>query len=209
MVLTIENYMMLKHRNKSQICNFREKLPCLHPVIMNRGCFADRVSQRSGISSCRYWTTSVDGAYITDRDGRGPATDIGRRDALGAKQKGSQTMDIVTRLHIHFKTRLVGNDSFGNRYYEERKARPGKPPRRYVRYNGMVEASKVPADWHGWLHHTEDSPPPPEGYARHDWQLDHQPNTTGTKLAHRPAGHLLKGGKRAPATGDYEPWSPS
>ncbi|MEC9141675.1 MAG: NADH-ubiquinone oxidoreductase subunit NDUFA12 family protein, partial [Pseudomonadota bacterium] len=94
-------------------------------------------------------------------------------------------MDFVTRLHIHFKTRLVGSDAFGNRYYEERKARPGKPPRRYVRYNGMVEASKVPADWHGWLHHTEDSPPPEGGYARHDWQLDHQPNTTGTKLAHR------------------------
>ncbi|MEC7050535.1 MAG: NADH:ubiquinone oxidoreductase subunit NDUFA12 [Pseudomonadota bacterium] len=118
-------------------------------------------------------------------------------------------MDFVTRLHIHFKTRLVGSDAFGNRYYEERKARPGKPPRRYVRYNGMVEASKVPADWHGWLHHTEDSPPPEGGYARHDWQLDHQPNTTGTKLAHRPAGHMLKGGKRAAATGDYEPWSPS
>ncbi|MDP6219258.1 MAG: NADH:ubiquinone oxidoreductase subunit NDUFA12, partial [Alphaproteobacteria bacterium] len=35
------------------------------------------------------------------------------------------------------------------------------------------------------------------------------PNLTGTKFAHRPAGHVLKGGKRAAATGDYEPWSPS
>ena len=117
-------------------------------------------------------------------------------------------MDFVTRLHLHFKTRFIGTDEFGNRYYEERKARPGKPPRRYVRYNGMVEASKVPADWHGWLHHTEDSPPPEGGYRRHDWQQDHLPNTTGTKFAHRSAGHVLKGGKRAPATGDYEPWNP-
>ena len=67
----------------------------------------------------------------------------------------------------------------------------------------------MPADWHGWLHHTEESPPPAEGYARHTWQQDHMPNTTGTKHAHRPAGHLLKGGKRAAATGDYEPWTPS
>ena len=118
-------------------------------------------------------------------------------------------MDLVTRLHLYLKARLVGADNFGNRYYEERKARPGKPPRRYVRYNGLVEASKVPADWHGWLHHTEESPPPAEGYARHAWQQEHMPNTTGTKHAHRPAGHLLKGGKRAAATGDYEPWTPS
>ena len=100
-------------------------------------------------------------------------------------------MDLVTRLHLYFKARLVGADNFGNRYYEERKARPGKPPRRYVRYNGLVEASKVPADWHGWLHHTEENPPPAEGYARHAWQQDHMPNTTGTKHAYRPAGHLL------------------
>jgi NADH:ubiquinone oxidoreductase subunit len=78
-----------------------------------------------------------------------------------------------------------------------------------VRYNGMTEASKVPADWHGWLHHTEATPPPEGGYLRHDWQQEHQPNTTGTSHAHRPAGHLLKGGKRAAATGDYEPWTPS
>ena len=93
-------------------------------------------------------------------------------------------MDFVTRLHLYFKARLIGADNFGNRYYEERKARPGKPPRRYVRYNGMVEASKVPADWHGWLHHTEEKPPPAESARRRlvitspghqaDWPGRHQ-----------------------------------
>ena len=118
-------------------------------------------------------------------------------------------MDFFTRLHIRFKTRKVGSDVFGNTYHEEKKARPGKPPRRYVRYKGIVEASKVPAEWHGWLHHTEALPPPSDGYDRHGWQQDHLPNLTGTKFAHRPAGHVLNGGKRAAATGDYEPWSPS
>ena len=118
-------------------------------------------------------------------------------------------MDFVTKLFLRFNAQLVGTDAFGNRYYEERKARPGKAARRYVLYNGMVEASKVPADWHGWLHHTEQSPPPADGYAKHSWQQDHMPNTTGTTHAHRPSGHVLKGGKRAAATGDYEPWSPN
>ena len=72
-------------------------------------------------------------------------------------------MDLVTLITVKITATEVGRDSFGNRYYEERRARPGKPPRRYVRYNGMIEASKVPADWHGWLHHTESSPPPDGG----------------------------------------------
>jgi NADH:ubiquinone oxidoreductase subunit len=119
------------------------------------------------------------------------------------------TMDFVTLITLKLTAVEVGRDGFGNRYYEERKGRRGKVPRRYVRYNGLVEASKVPADWHGWLHHTEPNPPPHAGYARFDWQLDHLPNATGTKFAHRPAGHVLKSGKRPAAIGDYEPWTPS
>ena len=64
-------------------------------------------------------------------------------------------MDLVTLMTLKLTAQEVGSDEFGNRYYEERRARPGKLPRRYVRYNGIVEASKVPADWHGWLHYTE------------------------------------------------------
>ena len=180
---------------------------------MNRGCVARRGRAGPGPRRIILWTQGAASAYIGAGQRVAERRPLGRRvwdpAAPDEKPQGCRNMDIVTRLHLHFKARLVGSDSFGNRYYEERKARPGKPARRYVRYNGMVEASKVPADWHGWLHHTEDSPPPAEGYARHDWQKDHMPNTTGTQHAHRPAGHVLKGGKRAAATGDYEPWSPS
>jgi NADH:ubiquinone oxidoreductase subunit len=118
-------------------------------------------------------------------------------------------MDLITLISVKLTAKEVGSDDFGNRYYEERRARPGKSPRRYVRYKGIDEASKVPADWHGWLHHTESAPPPAGGYQRHDWQKQHQPNLTGTVHAHRPDGHMLKGGKRKPATGDYEPWTPA
>ena len=117
-------------------------------------------------------------------------------------------MDLVTLITLKLTAQLVGTDRFGNRYYEERRARRGKPPRRYVRYNGIADASKVPADWHGWLHHTELSPPPEGGYSKYEWQREHQPNVTGTIKAHRPQGHILKGGKRSSAAGDYEPWSP-
>ena len=117
-------------------------------------------------------------------------------------------MDLVTLLTLKLMAKQVGIDQFKNRYYEERRARLGKPPRRYVRYNGLSEATKVPADWHGWLHHTELSPPPIAGYKKHEWQKEHQPNLTGTRHAYRPQGHMLNGGKRKSATGDYEPWNP-
>ena len=115
-------------------------------------------------------------------------------------------MDLVTLMTLKLTARQVGTDRFGNRYYEERRARRGKPPRRYVRYNGMAEASKVPADWHGWLHQTESAPPPEGGYDKYEWQQEHQPNVTGTVNAHRPQGHILR--KRRASNGHYEPWRP-
>lgn len=117
-------------------------------------------------------------------------------------------MNFVSRLMISMTARAIGEDAFGNRYYVSRK--PGRLGRfkRFVIYNGQAEASKVPPEWHGWLHYTEDSPPPPEGYGRRHWQQDHLPNLTGTIHAHKPRGHLTKGGQRPAATGDYQAWKP-
>src|SRR6266851_3412035 len=77
--------------------------------------------------------------------------------------------------------------------------------RRWVLYKGAAEASKVPAEWHGWLHHTARDVPVAGAEPKYSWQKPHQPNLTGTPLAYRPPGSVLKGGQRAPTTGDYEP----
>lgn len=104
---------------------------------------------------------------------------------------------------------LAGHDQFGNRYYRC-KARPGyKRERRWVIYEGTPDASKVPPEWHGWLHHqTDEIPDSDRDSFRRPWQKPHQPNLTGTNKAYRPPGHILEGGKRDNATGDYEPWQP-
>lgn len=117
-------------------------------------------------------------------------------------------MHLLSRLNIRLRSKRVGKDEFGNCYYESRKTRNNGRPRRYVIYKGMPEASKVPADWHGWLHYTEKDLPPEGGYTKRAWQLPHQPNLTGTIHAYRPAGHLLRLGRRRQATGDYQPWKP-
>lgn len=97
----------------------------------------------------------------------------------------------------------VGTDDIGNRYYQ---TKDGK--RRWVLYAGTVEASRVPSDWHGWLHHTFKDPPTVVPLQRKFWEKEHSPNLTGTPDAWRPPGSLARGGVRPPATGDYEAWQP-
>lgn len=104
--------------------------------------------------------------------------------------------------------RLVGEDEQGNKYYQERKASLDGRPRRWIVYNGVAEASRVPPDWHGWLHHTFEDPPTVAPFKTKAWEKPHQPNLTGTVGAYRPAGSLDRGGHRRKATGDYEAWTP-
>lgn len=98
---------------------------------------------------------------------------------------------------------FVGEDAFGNRYYQ---SRDGK--RRWVIFKGLAEPSKVPPDWHGWLHHTFEHPPTVEPFKSKPWEKTHEPNLTGTDQAYRPKGSLAGQAQRAPATGDYEAWQP-
>ncbi len=105
---------------------------------------------------------------------------------------------------------FVGEDLAGNRYFQERTNRDSYDGRlrRFVTYRGYADATKVPADWHGWLHYTFDEPPTVAPFKLKAWEKDHLPNMTGTPYAYRPAGAIAKGGERARATGDYEAWRP-
>ena len=107
-----------------------------------------------------------------------------------------------TRLMTWWKGELVGRDQFGNRYYREKAG-----GRRWVLYLGVPEASKVPSEWHAWLHRTTDELPDGRAGAR-PWEKVHVPNLSGTSAAYRPSGSLAQGGRRPQATGDYEAWQP-
>lgn len=110
---------------------------------------------------------------------------------------------IGTRLFTLRKGQFVGEDELGNRYYQERNGW-----RRWVIYKDLAEASRVPPDWHGWLHYTVDVPPTLENYEPRPWEKPHRPNLTGTAYAYRPEGSTLVPRERPPATGDYEAWTP-
>ena len=114
------------------------------------------------------------------------------------------------RFTIARNAKLVGTDDYGNKYYECRTSKESydNRKRRYVTYRGYAEPSKVPPDWHGWLHYTFDEPPTVAPLKRQKWELDHVPNLTGTLYAWRPKGAISRGGERQKASGDYIAWTP-
>ena len=106
---------------------------------------------------------------------------------------------------------LVGEDEQGNRYYRTKGGKIDPTlhiERRWVIYNGLAEATRVPPSWHGWLHHVVDTPPTEIDYPPREWEKPHVPNLTGTPAAYRPSGSTLASGQRPKATGDYQPWMP-
>ena len=45
-----------------------------------------------------------------------------------------------------FNGKLVGVDQFGNKYFIS------SSKKKWVIYKDKIEASKIPAEWHSWIH---------------------------------------------------------
>lgn len=108
---------------------------------------------------------------------------------------------LTTVLYTRRNGVKVGEDDQGNGYFE---SRDGK--KRWVMFNGEVEASRVSPDWHGWLHHTFDERPGEVELAHKSWEKPHQENVTGSALAYAPSGSLRA--QKPADRRDYEAWSP-
>lgn len=106
-----------------------------------------------------------------------------------------------TQLFTWRKGVKVGQDGQGNVFYRNR-----DDSRRWVIYSGLVEASRIDADWHGWLHRTFDETPTEKPLVHKDWEKPHQENLTGTAMAYAPAGSLRQA--KPADRRDYEAWSP-
>lgn len=115
---------------------------------------------------------------------------------------------VGTSLFTALSGEQVGTDAQGNKYFRSKGKTVEGLERRWVIYQGANDASRVPAEWHGWLHHSYDDLPESHLAPAKIWEVDYVPNATGTASAYRPAGALERGGHRAAATGDYQAWSP-
>ncbi|KAF6989498.1 hypothetical protein CFC21_006830 [Triticum aestivum] len=122
-----------------------------------------------------------------------------------------QTSLLFRQTKIHnIGATLVGVDTFGNKYYEKlHDTQYGR--HRWVEYadKGRYNASQVPAEWHGWLHHITDSTgdklleEKTKKFIR-----EHRQNYTGQgdDLIYHSKGHALNPGQRDWTR--YQPWEP-
>ena len=111
----------------------------------------------------------------------------------------SQTLG--TQLFTWRKGTRVGEDDQGNIYYQTADSK-----RRWVIYNGDMEASRVSPDWHGWLHFTWNEPPTKAPLAHKPWEKPHQENLTGSAAAYAPPGSIRRADPVPKC--DYEAWTP-
>jgi len=89
-------------------------------------------------------------------------------------------------LRTWIKGEWVATDPFGNRYYRRKSYKgPWQQEPRWVIYKGAAEASKVPALFYSWLHHTSQFPSTLKNKS-YAWEKSHRPHLTGTKHAFKP-----------------------
>jgi hypothetical protein len=103
-------------------------------------------------------------------------------------------MRLINDFLIKSSCNKIGSDEFGNQYFLHKKN--GK---RFVIYQGIAEPSKVPMDWHIWLHYISDVTPTLNKSHKFSWQKIHLPNLTGTKNSHKP---------KSSTSQKYQAWKP-
>tara|TARA_B100001939_G_C16751314_1_gene534108 strand:+ start:51 stop:413 length:363 start_codon:yes stop_codon:yes gene_type:complete len=86
-----------------------------------------------------------------------------------------------TRMYTFFYGKFVGEDEFGNKYYQNKKRK-----KRWVIYKGEIEATKIPVEWYSWMHFIKNKIENNNKLDKYEWQKNHLSNQTGTKLAYSP-----------------------
>ena len=85
-----------------------------------------------------------------------------------------------TRIQIFFFGKLVGKDHLGNKYYQS------KSGKRWVIYNGEIEASKIPNEWYSWMHFINNNIENVHQIKKYEWQKEHLSNQTGSENSYHP-----------------------
>ena len=85
-----------------------------------------------------------------------------------------------TRIKTFFSGKLIGEDEYGNKYYQN------KQGIRWVIYKEQVEASNIPSEWYSWMHYTKNKIENTHQLKKYNWQKPHKPNLTGTESAYYP-----------------------
>ena len=85
-----------------------------------------------------------------------------------------------TRLKTILLGKFVGEDTFGNKYYES------KSGKRWVIYSSEIDATNIPVEWYSWIHFMPNRIEKKNDLKKYNWQKPHLPNQTGKETAYHP-----------------------
>ena len=105
---------------------------------------------------------------------------------------------VGTFIYTLFRGKFVGKDEFGNKYYSNSKGK------RWVIYKSTIESSRIPPEWHLWIHFLSRNKPS-DNLTKFNWQKKHEENLTGTIKAYKPDGALNSDSKTDMKK--YETWN--
>ena len=111
---------------------------------------------------------------------------------------------VGTILFTYLKGRKVGEDYFGNFYYESKDKK-----RRWCIYSNDSEASKISPEWNSWLRFISVSVPK-DNETNYKWQKLFDGNLTGLDGAYKPRMLKNSGSEKGLDSyqTDYKAWKP-
>ena len=111
---------------------------------------------------------------------------------------------VGTKLHTYFNGIKVGEDYFGNFYYESKDKK-----NRWCIYSNESEASKISPEWNSWLRFISVARPK-DSDTSHEWQKLFNGNLTGLDSVYKPRSVRNSVSKEDLDSyqSDYKAWKP-
>ena len=111
---------------------------------------------------------------------------------------------VGTTLYTFFKGKKVGEDYFGNFYYESKDKK-----NRWCIYSNESEASRISPEWNSWLRFISNTIPKDDNVT-YNWQKLFNGNLTGLDSAYKPHTMRTRVSKEGSVNfqSDYKAWKP-
>ena len=100
-------------------------------------------------------------------------------------------MKLLIKIYLNLFATKVGEDKYGNKYYELNLKDSFGRKKRYCYFNGKIEATKIAPEWHPFMHHQIHAKDVVKTIKQYKWQRFALPNLTLSKVKYLPQNHPL------------------
>ena len=100
-------------------------------------------------------------------------------------------MKFLVSIYLKFFGTKVGEDEYGNQYFELKREDYLGRKKRYCLYNGTPEASKISPEWHGFMHYQIPVSEVLKTFKQFKWQKPYVQDLTLSDYKFLPKNHPL------------------